>query len=100
MRRLHQQKQRRSTELPGKPRVELDPQAEIMEAPIYAKRHEADGSVTYAEKQVEPEAAELDGNWCGYEVEDTGAKRKKDLPSRSSSIVATPAHFLRPSNWL
>jgi hypothetical protein len=86
--------------MPGEPAAELDPKADIMEAPGFAKRHEADGSVVYAEKRVEPEAVELDGNWHGHEVEDTGGKFEKDLPSRSSSIVATPAHFLRPSNWL
>ena len=98
-RRLHQRKQRPSDVAVGKPRAELDPKADIMEAPDLAKRHEAAGSIIY-EKRVEPEAVELDGHWHGHEVEDTSGKSEKDSPSRSSSIVATPAHFLRPNNWL
>ena len=86
--------------MPGEPRAELDPKAETLEAPDYAKRYEADGSFMYAEKRVELEPVELDGHWHGYEVEDTGRKSENDCPSRSSSIVATPARFFRPSTWL
>lgn len=100
MRRLHHRMQMPSNELPGEPKAELDPKAGIVEAPGFNKRHEAAGSITYAEKRVELEPAELDGGWHGHEVEDTGGKGEKNSPSRSSSIVATPAQFFRPNSWL
>lgn len=100
MRRLHQGRQGLLVEMPGEPRAELDPKAETAEAPDYVHRYEADDSVMYAEKRIELEPVELDGNWHGCEMEDTGRKAEKDPPSRSSSIVATPARFLRPDNWL
>jgi hypothetical protein len=100
MRRYHQRNQTSSDEPTEKQRAELDPRRDILEAPDYAKRHEAADSNTYAEKRVQHDVAELDGNWHGHECADTSEKPEKDSVSRSSSIAPTPARFFRPKDWL
>ena len=100
IRRLHQRRQSRKMESKEEAPKELDPSGTFVEAPNLSKRYEADGSFTYAEKRIEDEVVELDGNWCGHEVADTSGRSEKESASRSSSIVPTPAQFFRPSSWL
>ena len=100
MRRYHHRNQTSSDELTEKSRAELDPRADVSEAPDYAKRHEAVGSNTYAEKRSQHDVAELDGNWHGHECADTSERPEKESVSRSSSIAPTPARFFRPKDWL
>lgn len=82
-----------------KPPAELGPSGTFVEASGVSKWVEADSPISYAEKRIENEAVEMEGNWHGHEVADTSGSSEKVPVSRSSSIVATPAHFLRPSNW-
>lgn len=100
MRRHHQRARNDRSETRGNPTAELDPSDAFFEASGFSKRCEADSSFTsYAEKRSEREPVELDGNWHGHEVADTSGRSEKESASRSSSIVATPERFFRPSGW-
>ena len=98
-------KQTSGDEINEKSCHELDPNADILEAPEYCKPPEADSRPKYGgsdqpviglEKDGLNEPVELDGDWHGHEIADTSEPSDKDdaRQFRSSSIVETPVQFL------
>lgn len=86
---------------------ELDPDADVKEAPgssvptevdSRVKRIELASPTIHLEKDGMNLPVELDGEWHGHEVADTSEQDEKDGGERlrSSSIVETPTHFLAP----